>query len=102
MKRGFIAYDPVLAVEKFNGDMVVTIYYLKLLRYEQILSKDDEGFFTRSIRDIEKATCIKRRQQESARKWLERQGYITSALKVPTGKTAPQLHFKIVDMKRLL
>lgn len=99
-KRGFIAYDPILARDYFGADVVIAIYYLKLLRYDAILEKDHEGFFKRTEKQLDKATCIKRRQQERARRWLERQHFIITALKVPVGSTAPQLHFKIVDESR--
>lgn len=96
-KRGFIAFDPVLAREKFNADIVIAIYYAKLLRYDQILSKDGEGFFTRSNKEIEEATCITRRQQERVRKWLMGHNYLLTTLKIPDGDSAPQLHYKIID-----
>lgn len=99
-KRGFIAYDPMLAKEKFDADMVVAIYYLKLQRYDVILRKDTEGFFTVSARQIEKATCITRRQQERVRKWLEKHKFITTVVKIPKDRSAPQLHFMLVDKKR--
>lgn len=101
-KRGFIAYDPVLARELFNADPVIAIYYQKLLRYDEILKKDKQGFFTISARQIEKATCITRRQQERARQWLERQGFITMMLKLPRDKISPQLHFRIVDRQHII
>lgn len=101
-KRGFIAYDPYLARKRFNADLVVTIYYLKLLRYDVVLKKDEEGFFTRSARQIEGATCITRRQQERARKWLEEHAFITTAVKPPYGSIGPQLHFQIIDKNRPL
>ncbi len=96
-KRGFIAFDPILAQEKFNADIVIAIYYAKMLRYDQILSKDGEGFFTRSSQEIEKATCIKRRKQERARQWLVNHNYLNVTLKIPDGDVAPQLHYKIID-----
>jgi hypothetical protein len=101
-RRGFIAYDPELARSAFNSDPLATIYYTKLLRFDTILKKDREGFFTRSTRQISVATCISRKQQDRVRKWLESQGYIQTCLKVPEDKSAPQLHFKIVDSKRFL
>jgi hypothetical protein len=99
-KRGFIAYDPVLARDSFNADPVIAIYYLKLLRYDTILDKDGEGYFVRTEKQIEKATCIKRRQQERIKKWLERHNFITTMIKVPEDKSAPHTHFRIVDNKR--
>lgn len=99
-KRGFIAFDPVLAREKFNADIVIAIYYAKLLRYDQILSKDGEGFFTRSNQQIEQSTCITSKQQRRACQWLEDNEYIIVALKAPQGKTSKQLHFRIVDKNR--
>lgn len=77
--------------------MITAIYYTKLLRYDAILAKDDKGFFTRTTRQIEEATCITRKQQDRVRKWLEAQLFIVTMLKVPDGCTAPQVHFKIVD-----
>lgn len=96
-RRGFIAYDPDLARERFNADPVIAIYYLKLLRYDRILSKGDDGFFTVSAKRVEKATCITRRQQERARKWLEGHAFIVMKLKTPEGRTSPQLHYKLID-----
>lgn len=96
-KRGFIAYDPQLARAYFNADPIVAIYYAKLLRYDVILPKDSEGYFTRSTQEIEQSTCITRKQQDRARKQLLVGGYILTALKVPTDKSAPQLHFKLID-----
>ncbi len=101
-KRGFIAYDPELTRNKFNSDPIITIYYMKLLRYDQILTKDDEGLFTRSSKQIEEATCITHKQQYRVRRWLERQSFIVTTLKVPSGTTSPQVHFRIVDTKRPL
>lgn len=101
-KRGFIAYDPLLARDTFNADMVVTIYYMKLLRYDSILAKDSQGFFTRTVEQMEKATCIKRRKQEKARSWLERRSFIIMKMDIPEGKTSPQLHYKLVDENRPL
>lgn len=100
-KRGFIAFDPELAKEKFNSDIIIAIYYKKLLNCEEILSKDPNGFFTVKSQTMEKLTCIKRRQQDRARKWLEHQGYILTLVKIPEDKTAPQVHFKIVDNMRI-
>lgn len=98
-KRGFIAYDPILAREKFASDIVITIYYTKLLRYDEILSKDSEGFFTRSNRQIEVSTCITSKQQRRACQWLEDHSYIVVELRTPVGKASKQLHFKIIDRK---
>ena len=96
-KRGFIAYDPFLAREKFNADMVIAIYYLKLLRYDEVLTKDADGFFKRSMKQIEQDTCIKRRQQERARNWLESHNLIITKVKVPEKRNIPYIHFKIID-----
>lgn len=101
-KRGFIAYDPILAREKFSADLVVAIYYQKLLRYDEILKKDTEGLFTASSRLIEKATCISSKQQDRTRTWLEKYGFIVTVLKIPDGKSSQQMHFRIVDEKRPL
>lgn len=101
MGKGFIAYSPQVARDYFESDLVTTIYYKKLLNLDEILDKDTEGFFTRSQKEIEAFTCIKRRQQDRARSWLERHSFIVTALKIPEGKTAPQMHYKIVDKKRV-
>lgn len=100
-KKGFIAFSPHIARKYFESDVVTAIYYEKLLRYDAILDKDTEGFFTRTSEQIENSTCIKRRQQDRVRKWLEQQGYVLTCIKIPIGKTAPQLHFKIVDKKQV-
>lgn len=101
-KTGFIAYDPELARVKFNSDPIAAIYYKKLQRYDEILDKDSEGFFSRSADQISRATCITRRQQERVRKWLEKANFIVCVLKIPEGKTAPQVHFRLVDENILL
>lgn len=100
-KTGFIAYDPDITRDKFNGDMVAAIYYKKLLWFDEILHKDSEGFFSRSIDEISLATCIKRRQQDRVRRWLETHSFIITVLKIPEGKIAPQVHYKIVDKNRV-
>jgi hypothetical protein len=99
--KGFIAYDPELARIAFNSDILVTIYYEKLLRYDAILPKDSKGFFTRSAAQITSATCISRKQQERTRKWLESHQYIQTCLKPPENKQSPQMHFLIIDSKRI-
>ena len=100
-KRGFIAYDPYVARKYFDADVVTAIYYTKLLNCNEILEKDPEGFFTVTSQTLEKLTCIKRRQQDRVRKYLEMGGYILTCIKIPLDKSAPQMHFKIVDDKRI-
>jgi hypothetical protein len=99
-RKGFIAYDPELAKDIFGSDPIVAIYYEKLLRYEQILPRDREGFFTRTIKQIEEATCIKRTKQERVRKWLEEHRFIVAMVKTRPGTAISQLHFKVVDKNR--
>lgn len=99
MGKGFIAYDPLLARKKFDADMVAAIYYTKLLRYDKILAKDNEGFFTRNARQIEEATCITSKQQDRVRERLEKKKFILTIVKIPLGKSAPQMHFKIIDIE---
>lgn len=94
---GFIAYDPEMAKKFFDSDPIIAIYYLKLSRYDVVLSKDEEGFFTRTTNQIYNDTCITRKQQERARHWLVRQGHIHTTLKIPAGTTAPQVHYRIID-----
>ncbi len=96
-KQGFIAYDPALARQKFNADPIMAIYYTKLLRYDEILDKDPNGFFTRSAKQIEQATCIGSKQQDRIREWLVSHAFIQTDVKIPEGKSAPQMHFKVID-----
>lgn len=94
-KNWFIPYDPSLAKEHFGSDVVTAIYYMRMLRYDQILDKDSSGFFTVRSGSIEASTCISRRQQERARKYLESNCYLSTILRVPEGKTSPQVHYRI-------
>lgn len=99
MGKNFIAYDPELTRECFNSDVIVGIYYKKLLNYDELLEKDNEGFFTVRPETVEVATCVKRRGQDRARNWLIKRGFIATVLKVPLGKIGPQVHYRIIDKK---
>ena len=85
-----IAFIPQLV--EILGDIPTALYYQQLLYWSDKGGRDD-GWIYKSMKEIEYETTLSRKQQERARKNLEKSGIIKTKLMKADG--APTLHFQI-------
>lgn len=87
-----VPYSPEIA--EMLGSIQAAIYFRQLL-YCQKYCKTQDGWFSRSVRELQKATYLSRFQQEAARKILSDKGWIITALRC-RDRGAPTLHYKVL------
>lgn len=69
--------------------------YFRQLDYYQKYCKTQDGWFSKSVQELQDVTYLTRFQQEAARKLLTDKGWVQTTLRCRNGG-APTLHFKVL------